>query len=151
MVQSKEKKIFYPSYLERWNKGKPRRYPPIEQIKEKYNKLGLGGKFNRDDLQKHHIDWDRSNNNVDNIAMLTPSEHEQVHSQLIQYISKLVKLGTLEFDHKKPHYYVTDEPLKAKMQELRDKEKQEQEPHNTGLTPMDLYALQNKYSRVTVN
>ena len=123
MVRTKEKKIFYPEYLERWDKSKPRKYPSDEQIKEKYKSMGLESKLNRDDLQKHHIDWDRSNNKIENMAMLTPSEHEQIHSQLIQYVSKLVKLGTIKFDYKKPHYFVTDEKLKSQLSDLRGEEK----------------------------
>ena len=55
-------------------------------------------------------------------------------------------MGTIKFDYKKPHYFVTDEKLKSQLSDLRGEEKKEQKVKQSGLTDLDLYALRNKYS-----
>ena len=52
----------------------------------------------------HHIDGNTLNNNINNLSLLSLSEHKDVHNSLQFCVAKLYKKGIVKF--KNGQYYV---------------------------------------------
>jgi hypothetical protein len=53
----------------------------------------------------HHIDMDKSNNNIENLFILSRSEHRKAHTTFENLVPELVKRKVIYFDKKTKSYY----------------------------------------------
>lgn len=102
--------IFYPSYIPKWGDSKPRRYPEEYKILKTNPHIKKARFKNKPDLQRHHISCDRSSDDARDIFVTDKTTHDQLHQQLIQLMSQLIKAGIVKFnnDCDDPYYYVND-------------------------------------------
>lgn len=56
----------------------------------------------------HHIDGDRLNNDVDNLCLMTMSEHTALHKAEFELVYELLKNGIVGFDRESKRYYLKD-------------------------------------------
>jgi len=59
----------------------------------------------------HHIDWDKNNNRMDNLAVLTPEEHDDEHESMEDYGMDLNTLAKILASIEKRYFLNTDEIL----------------------------------------
>lgn len=103
--------IKYPSYIPVFNQNKTRSYPSeSELLRTNPHLKGMSNK-KRKELQRHHIDLDRSNGKAENLHAVDSKTHTQLHQQLQQFISEFIKKGIIAYDRKNPHYYIADEKV----------------------------------------
>lgn len=58
----------------------------------------------------HHIDGDRANNSIENLAVLaSAAEHRKAHSSLQRIAYQLIRLGVIGYDRESSTYYVVSE------------------------------------------
>ena len=62
------------------------------------------GRYLTDKEVGHHIDLDKQNNSIDNLVECSTVEHQQIHNQLNELVSKLIKNGVINFDKQKRKY-----------------------------------------------
>lgn len=56
----------------------------------------------------HHIDGDRLNNDIDNLCLMTMSEHAALHKAEFEIVYELLKNGIVGFDRESKRYYLKD-------------------------------------------
>jgi hypothetical protein len=56
----------------------------------------------------HHIDCDKTNNNLDNLFVCSPSEHAKIHRSIEKLLPKLIELGIVYFDNDAMAYKIAD-------------------------------------------
>lgn len=56
----------------------------------------------------HHIDGDKSNNSISNLAALSPSRHGETHGSLERVAFELMKLGFIEYDRESDTYRASE-------------------------------------------
>lgn len=56
----------------------------------------------------HHIDGDRLNNDIDNLCLMTASEHTALHKAEFELVYELLKNGIVGFDRESKRYYLKD-------------------------------------------
>lgn len=54
----------------------------------------------------HHINIDKFDNNINNLCILTSSEHAKLHGSFEKLIQKLLQLEIVKFDNIEKQYYV---------------------------------------------
>ena len=109
--------IHYPEYLPRFNQNKIRSYPSeSELLKTNPHLNGMSNK-KRKEMQRHHIDLDRSNGKAENLHVVDSKTHTQLHQQLQQLTSELIKKGIIGYDKKNPHYFIKDKKVLEKFVE----------------------------------
>lgn len=54
----------------------------------------------------HHIDNDKTNNNLSNLILCTTKEHNRLHGKIEKVVFDLYKLGIVGFDKNKLEYYI---------------------------------------------
>jgi hypothetical protein len=57
----------------------------------------------------HHIDMDKSNNNLSNLIVVLKPEHHQLHGNLEQLASSLIKRGIITFDRNTESYVIKED------------------------------------------
>lgn len=62
------------------------------------------GRSLRSDEIIHHIDCDKSNDNIENLFLCTSSEHKKLHVQLENISRELIHLGYIKFDRINKEY-----------------------------------------------
>lgn len=103
--------IHYPEYLPRFNQNKIRSYPnEAELLKTNPHLNGMSAK-KRKEMQRHHIDLDRSNGKAENIHVVDAKTHTQLHQQLQSLLSQLIKKDIIGYHSKNPHYFIKDEKV----------------------------------------
>lgn len=127
--------IHYPEYIPRFNQNKTRNYPSESELLRTNPQLkGISNK-KRKELQRHHIDLDRSNGRVENIHVVDSKTHTQLHQQLQQITSEFIKKGIIGYDKQNPHYYIKDEKVLERFvapKEIKDNFKVEKVKRNIG-------------------
>lgn len=58
------------------------------------------------DEHVHHIDFNKTNNNISNLVVVTPKEHLSISWQANLLLSELIKKGIVEFDKDRLSYYI---------------------------------------------
>jgi hypothetical protein len=83
----------------------------LEALNENPSSFSLLAEDLRRKLEKgeivHHIDGDKRNNNIENLFLTTPAEHNKLHGSSEQLIFELFKLGIVSFDRETARYYIT--------------------------------------------
>lgn len=59
----------------------------------------------------HHIDGDKTNNNLDNLYLTTVAEHNKLHAESESIVFELVKMGLVKFDRNIGRYKLLKEKL----------------------------------------
>ena len=108
--------IHYPEYIPKFDQNKIRSYPSeSELLRTNPHLKGMSAK-KRKELQRHHVDLDRSNGKAENLHVVDSKTHTQLHQQLQQFISEFIKKGIIAYDRRNPHYYIKDEKLLEKFE-----------------------------------
>ena len=108
--------IHYPEYIPKFDQNKIRSYPSeSELLRTNPHLKGMSAK-KRKELQRHHIDLDRSNGRAENLHVVDSKTHTQLHQQLQQITSELIKKEIIGYDKNNPHYYIKDKNLLEKFE-----------------------------------
>jgi hypothetical protein len=59
----------------------------------------------------HHIDGDKTNNNIENLFLTTPAEHNKLHAGSEAIVFRLVKLGIVQFNRELARYELLENKL----------------------------------------
>jgi hypothetical protein len=95
----------------RFNFDKPRRTQGRKLAIKEYKKE-YGIKRTPPGLHLHHIDLDRSNGEADNLLVCDiPGQHNNVHAQLHEMTTQMIKLGIVGFDRQGKYYFIKDNYL----------------------------------------
>jgi hypothetical protein len=106
--------IHYPEYISKFNQSKNRLYPSESELLETNPHLkGMSAK-KRKEMQRHHINCDRQDGRAENIHVVDSLTHTQLHQQLQQIITELIKKNIIGYDRRNPHYFIKDEKLLEK-------------------------------------
>lgn len=73
----------------------------------------LGRKLEKGEIV-HHIDGDKRNNNIENLFLTTPAEHNKLHGSSEQLIFELFKLGIISFNRETARYYIIQPYVQSK-------------------------------------
>lgn len=112
--------IHYPEYIPKFDQNKIRSYPSeSELLRTNPHLKGMSAK-KRKELQRHHIDLDRSNGRAENLHVVDSKTHTQLHQQLQQFISEFIKKGIIGYNRRNPHYYIKDEKLLEKFEKPKE-------------------------------
>ena len=103
--------IKYPSYIPVFNQNKTRSYPSESELLQTNPHLQGMSTKTRKQMQRHHVDLDRSNGKAENLHVIDGKTHTQLHQQLQQFISEFIKKGIIGYDRKNPHYYIADQKV----------------------------------------
>ena len=107
--------IHYPEYIPVFDQNKPRQYPTESELIRTNTHLNGMSKKERKKAQRHHIDLDRSNGKAENLHVVDPETHTQLHQQLQSLLSVLIKKEIIGYNRRNPHYYIKDEAVKSKL------------------------------------
>jgi hypothetical protein len=113
-------KIPYPSYIARYEANKKRKYNNLSEARKIYEH-DTGNKVLPYESEWHHINWNRADGRSHNLHPMSHEQHLQVHQQLQQMITDLIDAHVIAFDKKGPNYYITDDGLIEKLQNLQKK------------------------------
>ena len=108
--------IHYPEYIPKFDQNKIRSYPSESELLRTNPHLNGMSNKKRKELQRHHIDLDRSNGRAENLHVVDSKTHTQLHQQLQQITSELIKKDIIGYDKNNPHYFIKDEKLLEKFQ-----------------------------------
>ena len=112
--------IHYPEYIPKFDQNKIRSYPSeSELLRTNPHLRGMSNK-KRKELQRHHIDIDRSNGRAENLHVVDSKTHTQLHQQLQEITSQLIKKEIIGYDKKNPHYFIKDKKLLEKFEEPKE-------------------------------
>ena len=112
--------IHYPEYIPKFDQNKIRSYPSeSELLRTNPHLKGMSNK-KRKELQRHHIDIDRSNGRAENLHVVDSKTHTQLHQQLQEITSQLIKKEIIGYDKKNPHYFIKDKKLLEKFEEPKE-------------------------------
>lgn len=107
--------IYYPSYISVFDQNKPRRYPSDEALlKTNPHVKGVPTKILKQ-MNRHHINLDRSDGRAENIHVVNSDTHTQLHQQLHQMQTEMINKGIIGYDRKNPHYFIKDKNLLEKL------------------------------------
>ena len=59
----------------------------------------------------HHIDGDKTNNNIENLFLTTPAEHNKLHAESESIVFKLVKMGIVQFNRELARYELLEDKI----------------------------------------
>lgn len=108
--------IKYPSYIPVFNQNKTRSYPSESELLRTNPHLNGMSNKKRKEMQRHHVDLDRSNGKAENIHVVDSKTHTQLHQQLQQITSELIKKEIIDYDKNNPHYFIKDKNLLEKFE-----------------------------------
>ena len=98
----------------KFNSNKKRRYDDEKAVYRRFEEQ-TGEKVTKKLLQtaqKHHKDLDRENGHPDNIFLTrNQHEHNELHNQLHQANSEMIKSGVIGFDWRDKKYFIAFKPL----------------------------------------
>lgn len=106
--------IHYPEYIPKFNQSKNRLYPSESELLETNPHLNGMSNKKRKEMQRHHINCDRQDGRAENIHVVDSLTHTQLHQQLQQIITELIKKNIIGYNRRNPHYYIKDEKLLEK-------------------------------------
>lgn len=104
--------------------SKKRKYGDLGVAIQRYEQMS-GKKYLKKNgkTQVHHIDADRSNDHPNNMFICRDQkQHDNLHMQLQQATSELIKSGVVGFDWRDKKYFVSWKPLADWMRKWRDKD-----------------------------
>lgn len=84
--------------------GHPRAFDVRKQYEHVLILEDYLGRYLNDGENTHHLDLDKSNNNIDNLIVTTRKEHAMLHKQLDLILSELIKEGIIAYDRAKKCY-----------------------------------------------
>ncbi len=107
--------IHYPAYIPKFDQNKQRAYPSeSELLRTNPHLKGMSNK-KRKELNRHHINGDRSDGVAENLHVVDSKTHTQLHQQLQAITTELIKVGIIKYDRNNPHYYIANEHVKSKL------------------------------------
>jgi hypothetical protein len=94
-------------YVEIWlGKGQEEGVSGYYREHKLLKELECGRRLDKDELI-HHIDVDKTNNNLDNLHICRGhNQHRKLHSQLERVSAELIKMGVIKFNHKEGQYFL---------------------------------------------
>lgn len=97
-----------------FNSQKIRKYDNVQAVYDRFTAM-TGEPVTKELLktaQKHHKDLDRENGHPDNIFLTrNQQEHNNLHNQLHQANSEMIKSGVIGFDWADKKYFISFKPL----------------------------------------
>lgn len=63
------------------------------------------GRYLEKEEHVHHIDFDKTNNVIENLLLISNKEHMVLHNALEKLIGELIQKGVIHFDREKRKYY----------------------------------------------
>lgn len=94
-----------PTYRELWKNGKYYDFVYMGHKKHRLYHRYIMDKYTGKEIKKgtqvHHIDGDTLNNDINNLAILSRSEHRNAHNSLQRCVAELYKNGIVGFDNGK--------------------------------------------------
>jgi hypothetical protein len=136
-----------------FDQSKKRKYGNLDQAIERYEAMS-GKKYygpNKVKINKkssiHHIDADRQNDHPNNMFICeNDKQHSNLHNQLQQATTELIKSGVLGFDWNDKKYFVSWKPLAQWIRSWREKG----QPNwhcNVGLLSKDVSFLKQMHQK----
>jgi len=127
--------IHYPEYIPRFNQNKNRSYPSESELLQTNPHLNGMSNKKRKEMNRHHINCDRQDGRAENIHVVDSKTHTQLHQQLQQITTELIKKDIIGYDRQNPHYFIKDEKLLerfVKPKEVKDNFKVEKVEREIG-------------------
>jgi uncharacterized protein (DUF1330 family) len=63
------------------------------------------GRYLQPEEHVHHIDFDKTNNAIENLLLIFNKEHMNLHNNIEQLMGELIRKGVIKFDKEKRKYY----------------------------------------------